>query len=379
MNHMRSVMDTVMCLRGGNPFCYSDDNNNMYRIVSKEADGSSTAYYFSTPIYRRMDCKPVELRFALVNGNPVFHGSDARISYDGESLFLQSGIGSLLVSFDGARALECVSGMLRNESVQIRPTLNGIAVAAACSREETFSFTLSTTDVYKKIRNTEAYIAFMHGRFEPFFVISGLYAHSLGGGLQPVKLSLERIDENTYHVSVRTSAKASSTVVFEINMYEGKFFQDTPVSSRLPDKNNCFGSVAFLGQTQQFGEQWLYTKTSRKKVFDIEQSTICSVKMHIPVFEADVQSLAVYLPQERFCSFGSTWAKKVPCGDLLGMAQKKDDYFTVDMTALLTNPETGRLRKAEGIVLRLPQGGHAVLATGDCCMMPQILEVNYRA
>ena len=87
MNHMRSVMDTVMCLRGGNPFCYSDDNNNMYRIVSKEADGSSTAYYFSTPIYRRMDCKPVELRFALVNGNPVFHGSDARISYDGESLF----------------------------------------------------------------------------------------------------------------------------------------------------------------------------------------------------------------------------------------------------------------------------------------------------
>lgn len=82
MNHMRSVMDTVMCLRGGNPFCYSDDNNNMYRIVSKEADGSSTAYYFSTPIYRRMDCKPVELRFALVNGNPVFHGSDARISYD---------------------------------------------------------------------------------------------------------------------------------------------------------------------------------------------------------------------------------------------------------------------------------------------------------
>ena len=144
MNHMRSVMDTVMCLRGGNPFCYSDDNNNMYRIVSKEADGSSTAYYFSTPIYRRMDCKPVELRFALVNGNPVFHGSDARISYDGESLFLQSGIGSLQVSFDGARALECVSGMLRNESVQIRPTLNGIAVAAACSREETFSFTLST-------------------------------------------------------------------------------------------------------------------------------------------------------------------------------------------------------------------------------------------
>lgn len=372
-------MDTVMCLRGGNPFCYSDDNNNMYRIVSKEADGSSTAYYFSTPIYRRMDCKPVELRFALVNGNPVFHGSDARISYDGESLFLQSGIGRLQASFDGARALECVSGMLRNESVQIRPTLNGIAVAAACSREETFSFTLSTTDVYKKIRNTEAYIAFMHGRFEPFFVISGLYAHSLGGGLQPVKLSLERIDENTYHVSVRTSAKASSTVVFEINMYEGKFFQDTPVSSRLPDKNNCFGSVAFLGQTQQFGEQWLYTKTSRKKVFDIEQSTICSVKMHIPVFEADVQSLAVYLPQERFCSFGSTWAKKVPCGDLLGMAQKKDDYFTVDMTALLTNPKTGRLRKAEGIVLRLPQGGHAVLATGDCCMMPQILEVNYRA
>ena len=61
------------------------------------------------------------------------------------------------------------------------------------------------------------------------------------------------------------------------------------------------------------------------------------------------------------------------------MAQKKDDYFTVDMTALLTNPKTGRLRKAEGIVLRLPQGGHAVLATGDCCMMPQILEVNYRA
>ena len=43
-------------------------------------------------------------------------------------------------------------------------------------------------------------------------------------------------------------------------MYERKLFLDTTVESKNIDVNNAFGSIAFIGNTDIFGEQWLYSR-----------------------------------------------------------------------------------------------------------------------
>lgn len=61
------------------------------------------------------------------------------------------------------------------------------------------------------------------------------------------------------------------------------------------------------------------------------------------------------------------------------VSEYTDGYYTLDLTGLLTDPKTWHLRRAEGLVLRsIPCGeDYAVIATGDCCYAPQILEVNF--
>lgn len=379
MNYLKAILDTVTALRGGKPFRYSAANRNMYRIVSEEDDGSKTAYYFNSPIYRRRDRQLIDLRFRTADGVSTFYGSSASVTYDGEVLHMEDAFGRLTVAFPESESLQCVSGTMRNSSLVLRPTLNGIAVTAECGAGKPFVFEMYTTEDFAKIKGNGKYIAFMRSKFEPFFVLSGLYAHAPTKGMIPVSISMEKTENRRYRVTVDANVNTTASVVFEINLYEGKFFQDTTVESRSPDKNNCYGSVAFLGQTQELGEQWLYTKTSRKKVFDIEKVAIRSVRMYIPIFDAAAQTPTAFLPRERFCSFGSTWTKKIPCGAVLTAAEQTDGYYVLDLTSLLTDPATQRLRRAEGIVLRMPRSGdRAVIATGDCCMSPQILEVNYR-
>ena len=169
------------------------------------------------------------------------------------------------------------------------------------------------------------------------------------------------------------------TILFEINLYEGKFFQDTTVESGAPDRNNCYGSVSFLGQTAALGEQWLYTKTSRKKVFDVENIPIQSVRMFIPVFQKGTILPTAYLPLERFCSFGSTWKKKIPYTKILTTAQYNEGYYILDLSDLLINPSTQYLRQTDGFILRLTNNSSdcSIIATGDCCITPQFLEIRY--
>ncbi len=375
----KTVLDTIRRIRGGKAFHMSARNQNVYRVLMQETD-SQTAYYFNTPVYRRQDGRMVDLRFLETGGVRLFEGSNSTVTAAGSEIKLSDSYGDVFLYIDEMEDTQYTSGALCGSVLRVEPTLNGIAVRVFLDGGHPFLFRLRTTEAFEKIKSNGKYIAFMREQFTPFFVISTLYAKESGSEQTlPAAVTMEKTDDRSYLVRIEASTSLAHTLLFEINLYEGKFFQDTTVESRSPTRNNCYGSAAFLGQTPFFGEQWLYTKTSRKKVADIERVPVRFVRMHIPVFEKGRNPLTAFLPCARFCSFGSNWKNKIPCGDLLTVSEYTDGYYTLDLTGLLTDPKTWHLRRAEGLVLRsIPCGeDYAVIATGDCCYAPQILEVNF--
>lgn len=380
----RTILDTIKQVRGNLPFLISENNQNIYRVLLNEPDGGKTAYYFNSPLYRRRDGNLIRKCFVQNGDVQAFEGSTAKITYQNGEFCMADHSGSLFVCFERGNLELTERGTLYSRDLHIEPTLNGIVVKAACVGNTPFEFSIRTTEIFSNIKKNSKYLAFMRNKFEPFFVISSLYAHAdATNGFVPCTVAAEAETDGTYTVTIQSTTSETNSVLFEINLYEGKFFQDTTVESGAPDRNNCYGSSSFLGQTDELGEQWLYTKTSRKKVFDIENRPIQSVRMFIPVFKKGVFLPTAYLPLERFCSFGSTWKKKIPFTDLLTtaeFAQYNEQFYILDLSKLLIDPTTHFLRRTEGFVLRLANAGedYSVIATGDCCKAPQFLEIRYR-
>ena len=74
---MRSILDELDKLRGGEPAVIDLTNSNRYRLLVQEQNGEKTAYYFAVPIYRRRDRKLLDFRFEEVDGESRFYGSNA--------------------------------------------------------------------------------------------------------------------------------------------------------------------------------------------------------------------------------------------------------------------------------------------------------------
>ncbi len=381
MNTRKTILDTIRKIRKDKSLIVSEKNQNIYRVVLNEPTGEKTAYYFNSPLYCRKTGYIVDKRFLHTSAGDIFEGSSATISQSNGSIKMSDHLGDLCVDFEKKEFYNNHSGILCSSTTIIKPTLNGVIVESRCDGTTPFMFNIRTTEKFEKIKSNSKYIAFMRNKFEPFFIISPLYAREIEtDAIIPCTISIEQQENSYYKVTVNTSCKKTYMVTFEINIYEGKFFQDTTVESQFPDRNNCYGSVSFLGQTIELGEQWLYTKTSRKKVFDVENVPIRSVRMFIPVFKKGNIMPTAYLPRERFCSFGSTWKKKIPFTRALTTAEDTEGFYILDLSELLINPETHFLRKTEGIILRLLGDNEdcAVIATGDCCAAPQFLEITYR-
>ena len=168
--------------------------------------------------------------------------------------------------------------------------------------------------------------------------------------------------------------------MFEMNLYEPKLFQDTTVESMHPDKNNAYGSIGFIGKTKQHGEQWLYSRPDFSKISDLTSSRIDKVLLHIPVLNGSLENVEVYIPEKRFCSFGSTWNKKVNSSGKVASSNNNGRYITIDVTSMFTNRSEQILEYNEGLILKKPKGKNDFIAisTGDCYFSPQILEIKFK-
>lgn len=349
-----SVFSMIRSLRGGQDFTVDPNNRNRYCVLVKEPYGR-TAYCFSTPIYELQSRKLVNLQFTPTEEGDVFQGSHGCITVKGNQVVLKNDNGTVYMTLP--------------PNVQLHPTMNGVAVTATTSAKKPFvKVKLRVDKPFFQIRANEKYFAFMQEEFRPFASLSALCM---------AKVTYEKLNEEEYVVTI--FGESSGQVCFEINLYEPKLFQDTTVESKHPEENNAFGSVAFLGRTEEFGEQWLYSRPDFSKISEFYRVPIQQVLLHLPRYGLEETGLSVFAPQARFCSFGSNWNNKIPYVAVDATLVAGKEYCTIDITPLVVDGPERSLRHVEGLILKPSRvgDGFAAVATGDNYDRPQVLEIRY--
>ena len=348
---MTSIVSEIMKLRDGIPFEIDYKNTNRYRVVVVEADGSRTAYYFSTPIYHCETRKVVDLKFHRCEGGICSTGSSATIHYAEDIELVDTHCRCRVSLGQGVRYLTekelvCGDGRIYN-------TTNGFVCRMPCRDQSAFVMTLDVDTAFAEVRANDHYFALMTEKFRPAFVCSAIGTVGEDGDVvAPVRVSYQKITDRRYAISVTPCMSRGEGILFEFNMYEHKLFQDTTVESHYPQVNNAFGSVAFIGETKEFGVQWLYSRPDVSCMPELFGKTIKRAILHMPQLNRTAVGMTALKLTMRFCSFGSTWDNRVRPSDPLTNAKGGSGYVSLDVTEMLVDKH-GLFSPLEGMVLKL--------------------------
>lgn len=364
-----NIFDEIRYLRGENDFEVDCENSNRYKILVKDAPGS-TAYCFSTPVYDLLSGKIVSLKSSVEKGFKSFKGSNCEMTVKENVCTLENQKGRITIDFQDE---------MLEKNISIYPTLNGLHFSVI---GDAITFKINSNMNQSGIWVNDQQFSVMVDKFLPFASVSALYANDENGNCFPVSLQYEEKGEREYEITV-FCAHPAKELRFEVNFYEHKLFQDTTVESKNPDKNNAFGSIAFIGRTDDFGEQWLYLRPDFSRISDMYSKRVEHIYLHIPVLNGSNENVDVYIPQKRFCSFGSTWNKKVDSADNKITSVRNGKYLTLDVTATFTNAIGHGLSYNEGLIIKKPKSTNSTddfitISTGDNYSYPQILEIKYK-
>lgn len=374
---MVSVLKEIEKLRQGKPYTLDRSNSNRYRVVAVEDDGTKTAYCFSSPVYNKAG-KLIDLRFDRYHTHIGFVGSDSSVHL-GETAVFENEAGQCSLSLPGAITSATESSVFCGES-EIAPTVNGLVFKVRCDPDAVYKTTLTAGSDFVSIRANNKSFSLMTGQFKPFTTVSCIGTLDGSGALiAPCELQYQTTDSKEYSLSIRPVGGVGKYILFEVNLHEPKMFLDTTVESRHPRDNNAFGGTAFIGNTAAYGEQWLYSRPELSLIFEFFDATIDRIVMHIPRLSNSKTALAVYSISNRFCGFGSNWENKITAAEELCDTAVAGGYHSIDVTALLSEKNTGRFKLTEGLILKPKKNdnGFAAVSTGDSCYAPQILEVNF--
>ena len=376
---MQSVLKEITKLRAGSPVVIDYHNSNRYLLVAQEGDGSKTAYCFSTPIYNRKTRKLVDMRLRT-NGDAIYAvGSNANIALS-QNLLMENAEGnvtlelpqkSMLVSSQEARSGACV----------LSPTTNGILIRCDLRTSAVNTFLIETGQPHLNVRANDRCFALMKEEFRPFVVLSCVGALDVCGNvIAPAKLEYQKLTDRKYKVAIYATSPMAQAVLFEINLYENKLFQDTTVENANPYVNNAFGGIGFIGDSSAYGEQWLYSRPDYLRISDMMDKRVHKAVLHIPKLNQSNVEVSAFKVSARFCSFGSNWDNKISNGSLVANSTTMNGYQSLDITSLIVAPHSKTISNSEGLILKskIKGSGFSVLATGDSYFAPQILEINYR-
>ena len=375
---MESILREIALLRRGAPLVIDYRNRNRYRVVAAETDGTRTAYCFSVPVYGEKTRRAIDLRFRQTSGEISATGSNAAITIT-DSVRMENQEGVCVLSLSGtARYVserEAMAGMER-----LTPTTNGVAVLSRCRPNEPYRFSLTVSHPFLGIRANDRCFALMSGEFRPFVSVSCVGTTDDDGAvIAPAKLSYQRYSDRRFLLTVTPTSPVGTAVLTEINLYEPKLMQDTTVESANPKINNAFGSMAFIGTTKEYGEQWLYARPDYSRLTEMNDRKILGAVLHLPRRSRGTVALSAYALSSRFCSFGSIWQNKVAETALLAEGVIGERYVDLDLTAAFATPR-GRWQPGDGFLLRTQKrdAGFVAVATGDQYEAPQILEIHYK-
>ena len=376
---MKSIISEIEKIRGERKLDIDSSNSDRYCVVSSETDGTKSTYCFSTPIYNLASRRLVDLCFHN-NGKEIFaECSNTKITLS-DSILLESTDGwakikvqTTFCGLNGGKALF--------DEDEIFPTTNGIVYKARCNERDPFVFEMELSRAFADIRSNGKCFALMNTQFKPFISVSSIgIVNSKGEVIAPADISYQHFDSKKFRIIIIPRVDDGEYLLFEINMHEPKLIQDTTVESLYSKMNNAFGTTAFIGKTERFGEQWLYSKLDMNKIITFSNKRINRVILHIPRYNNECGSLSAFGLSARFCSFGSNWDNKVLSAKPLTDTASNNSYESLDITALLTDINTKRIKHSEGFILKSKtKNGFTVISTGDSCYSPQILEINYNS
>ena len=374
---MNAILSQIAALRAGRPVTIDYKNTNRYRIVARENDGTKTAYYFSAPIYQKNTRKLIDPGFYPHMHGVTACGSNASITIcdlvdmENEQGRCQLDLSSTFVPVSD-RELACGAGRLY-------PTTNGVAYLANV-KQGPARLTVQVSSPFWTVRANDRCFALMQEDFRPFVSISAIGTAATGREIiAPARIDYQKWTDQTYELTLTPWSPMGSYVLLEANLYEPKLFQDTTVESRHPETNNAFGTVAFVGDTAAYGEQWLYSRPDNTRMAELAGRRIEKAVLHLPRYGRSHAPIKAFRTQRRFCSFGSNWENKVGAAAPLSDSIHTQGYQSLDITALITHPTTGFYLQSDGLILRsrAKGSGFSAVATGDSCFAPQILEVNF--
>ena len=218
----------------------------------------------------------------------------------------------------------------------------------------------------------------MENHFKPIFNFSALFAKDDGNKLCPLLMSYFEQNKQEGKVAFFATDECCTQGVIELNFYEPKLMQDTPVSEKRPTENNAFGAIAWMGQSSFYGSQWFYFRPDFHNLPEMKNKVIQKITLYLPCWNTSNLLLEMHDLQSRFCSFGSNWENKIGTGKRKYGASQEDGYLGIDVTNLYSY--SGKLTETIGTVLIAEptrQNPYQVISTADCYARPPILCVKY--
>lgn len=375
---MKSVVNEIYELRKKKPLIIDRSNKNRYRLVSNEENGTKTAYYFSVPIYSEDERKLLNLKFQNHGHSATLHGSNANVVLS-NSVLIENRQGYCQLSMPNGYEFkdeQCIC----YQGLEVYPTANGVVMCADLDGEQQYRFRIKTDKPFCQIRSNNKYFAVMGEKFKPFVTVSciGSLYHS-GELFAPAEIKHQKINDKEYELIVFSNTSYAKSVLFEVNLQENKLFQDTTVESKNPKQNNAFGGTAFVGNSNTFGEQWLYARPDFSILNDLLEKSIQKAYLYIPILHRNDMKLMTVGLSTRFCSFGSTWDNKKAGTQKMNSSEIVYRYHKIDVTDMITRDQR-LLASSEGWIIKsaVKNSGFSVVSTGDSFYAPQILEVNFK-
>ena len=273
------------------------------------------------------------------------------------------------------------SQSVRSGNCLISPTFNGVAISCDVKGNDNISFMVDVELPFLNVRANDRSFALMKEKFTPLVVFSCIGSLDTAGNvIAPAKMEYQKITDKKYCIVLSSTSSFAQQILFEANLYENKLFQDTTVESMNPLLNNAFGSMAFIGNTALYNEQWLYSRLDYSKFPEIIDRQIYKVVLHMPKFNTSNVEICAFGLSARFCSFGSNWDNKAPVGAPVAVSLTENGYQSLDITSLLIDPLVRTITMSEGLILKskIKGNGFSAVSTGDSYYAPQIMEVNFR-
>ena len=375
--NVTSILDEIQKIRFEETFSLDLTNRNRYRVVVQEPTGSKTAYYFGAPIYNERSRKLLNLKFDMQEDHSFFIGSNGVITL-GHTVSFKNKAGNCEILFPGAYHVQSET-CIEYDIAKISPTLNGIAVHVNLHAQSSYRFQLETHTTPYGIKHNKKYFSIMREKFVPFVIVSCIGGMDKHGNLvSPATVQYCQTKEGAYELTVNTEHPDATELLFEINLYEQKLFQDTTVESRTPDQNNAFGGTALIGYHDQLGEQWLYARPNFTMLRDLTHCTIREASLYFPKLNQKQPRLFAFPLSTRFCSFGSTWNTKKNIGRIGIPSVILPHYQKIDITPFITHQKK-LWALSEGWVIRSVSNhsDFCAISTGDSSFAPPILAVQY--